>query len=177
MTALADGSADAGMAVIAASFGIGAGVAAGDGAEGGALDAAGLPRRRALKRPFQEFNLPPALLTATTVGSYLDLPAQFQPPTGWLWDITMLSAFGFTAGAVAVSLNAPLVTAAGAPVAIEPVGNFTQAGVLPFPRKGHPLLDCTQRLVFTVTAALTGFAQISGMVIAVPAERLDEYLR
>jgi hypothetical protein len=166
---------DDGMAVIAARFAFGAGAAAGEGAEGGAMDAAGLPRRRAL-RPFQEFNLPPAVLTTTTVGSYLDLPGQFQPPTGWLWDITMLSVSGFTAGAVAVSLNAPLVTPAGAPCAIEPVASFNQAGILPFPRKGHPLLDSTQRLVWCVTAALTGVAQISGMVIAVPAERLSEYL-
>ena len=88
----------------------------------------------------------------------------------------MLSAYGFTAGALAVSLNAPLVTPSGAPNAIEPVGSFTQAGIIPFPRKGYPLLDCTQRLVFCVTAALTGIAQISGLVTAVPAERLSEYL-
>lgn len=168
--------ADDGMAVIAARFSVGAGLGLGaDSAEDDAMAAAGLPRRRALP-PFQQFNLPPAILTGTAVGSVLDLPGQFSPPTGWIWDITMLSASGFTAGAVAVSLNAPLVTPSGAPYAIEPVASFTQAGIIPFTRKGHPLLDCTQRLVWCVTAALTGVCQISGMVIAVPAERLSEYL-
>lgn len=167
---------DDGMAVIAASFAIGAGAAAGDGAEDGAAAAAGLPRRPRARRPFQEFNLPPGLLATTTVGSFVDLPGQWQPPTGWLWDVTMLSVTGFTAGAVAVSLNAPAVTPAGSPYAIEPVWTFAAAGVETFPRKGHPLLDATQRLVFTVTGALTGVAAISGMVIAVPAERISEYL-
>lgn len=168
--------ADDGMAVITATFSAGAGLGlGGDSAEDGALAAAGLPRRRA-RRPYQEFNLPPGLLSTTTVGSFVDLPAQWQPPTGWVWDISMLSIYGFTAGAIAVSLNAPMVTAAGAPYAIEPVASFAAAGVQSFARKGYPLLDATQRLVFTVTSALTGVGQISGMVIAVPAERLSEYL-
>jgi hypothetical protein len=126
------------------------------------------------------FNLPPGIISASTtgiaVGSFLDLPRQFGPPTGWFWDITALSAQGFTAGAIGVSKNAPLVTTTGAAYAIEPVGSFTAAGVIPFPQRGMPLLDSSERLVFTVTAALTGAAQISGQVVAVPAERIDEYL-
>jgi uncharacterized membrane protein len=39
-----------------------------------------------------------------------------------------------------------------------------------------PLLDSSERLVFTVTSALTGTAQISGQVIAIPAERVSEYV-
>jgi hypothetical protein len=168
---------DAGTAAIALRFSAGAGAALGRGAESAAMAGAGLavaPR----KRPVFPFSLPPGLLTTTTVGSFLDLPEQFGPPTGWFWDVVMLSAFGFTAGAIAVSKNAPLVTAAGAPVAIEPVGSFAQAGVLTYPQKGIPLLDGSDRLVFTVTSALTAPAgvQFSGQVIAVPAERIDEYL-
>jgi hypothetical protein len=75
-----------------------------------------------------------------------------------------------------VTRNFPIVTAAGNPYAIEPVGAFSQAGVLTYPQKGMPLLDGSERLVFTVTSALTGVAQISGTVIAVPAERISEYL-
>ena len=132
--------------------------------------------RRPCRRPVFPFALPPGILTATSVGSFLDLPHQFGPRTGYFWDVVALTAFGFTAGAIAVSKNAPLVTAAGNPWAIEPEGSFTQAGVITYPQKGMPLLDATDRLVFTVTAALTGTAQISGQVICVPAERIDEYL-
>lgn len=164
------------MGAIGASFGIGASVGGGvgEGAADAAASAAGFPRR--LCRPAMPFNLPPGLLSATAVGSYLDLPAQFGPPSGWFWDITALTAYGFTAGSIAVTRNFPLVTAGGAPWAIEPVGAFSQAGVLTYPQKGMPLLDGSERLVFTVTSALTGVAQVSGTVIAVPAERISEYL-
>lgn len=168
---------DAGMAAIGARFSVGAGIGAGigEGATAAALEGAGLAARPC-KRRIIPFNLPPGLLTATTVGSFLDLPAQFGPRTGYFWDIIALTTSGFTAGAIAVTKNAPAVTPAGAPYAIEPEGNFAAAGVITFPRKGLPLLDATERLVFTVTSALTGNAQISGMVVAVPAERIDEYM-
>lgn len=161
------------LATIALSFG--AGAAIGDQSEAGALAVAGMPVRPCKPAVFP-FMLPPGILTGTTVGSFLDLPDQFGPPAGWFWDVTSLSAAGFTAGSVAVSRNAPFVTAAGAPVAIEPVGSFSQAGILNFGQKGNPLLDANDRLVFTVTAAITGVVQISGTVIAVPAGRIDEYL-
>jgi hypothetical protein len=162
------------MAAIGASFGINIGGGLGDGAADAATAAAGIPHRPV--RPAMPFNLPPGLLTATAVGSFLDLPAQFGPPNGWFWDITALSAYGFTAGTLAVTRNAPLVTAAGSPNAIESVGTFPQAGIITYPQKGMPLLDSSERLVFTVTGTLTGSAQISGTVIAVPAERISEYL-
>lgn len=164
------------MGAIGASFGINASVGGGigEGADDTAMEAAGVPRRR--QRPFMPFNLPPGILTATAIGSYLDLPAQFGPPTGWFWDITALTAYGFTAGALAVTKNFPLVTAAGNAWAVEPVGAFSAAGVLTFPQRGMPLLDSSERLVFTVTSALTGTAQISGQVIAIPAERVSEYV-
>ena len=164
------------MGAIGASFGIGAslGGGIGQGAAAAAADAAGMPRP--CKRPVMPFNLPPGLLTATAVGSYLDLPAQFGPPTGWFWDVLALTAYGFTSGSIAVTKNFPLVTSAGDPIAIEPVGAFSQAGVLTYSQHGMPLLDSTERLVFTVTSTLTGQAQISGMVVAVPAEQISEYL-
>jgi hypothetical protein len=165
------------MAAIGASFGItaSAGGGLGEGAADAAADGAGLPRRRMI-RPVMPFNLPPGLLNLTALGSVLDLPAQFGPPTGWFWDITALAAYGFTAGTIAVTKNFPLVTPAGDPWALEPVGSFFQSGIITFPQHGMPLLDSTERLVFTVTATMTGFAQISGQVVAVPAERIDEYL-
>lgn len=170
---------DDGMAVIAASFGIGAGLAApaAGGAEDMALAGAGLPSRQ-VRRPFQSFSLPPGLLATTAAGTFLDLPMQFGPRSGWLWDITSLTAYGFTAGALAVTKNAPIQDTSGNPIAIEPVGAFTTAGVIAFPQHGSPLLDATERLVFTVTSALTAPAGviISGSVILVPAERLSEYL-
>lgn len=171
------GGTDDGIAAIGARFSIGAAVGAGlgDGAAAAAASAAGLPMARRVRAVFP-LNLPPGLLSATTVGSYVDLPMQWGPRTGWFWDITALSAFGFSAGAIGVSKNAPLITPAGNANAIEPVGTFTQAGVISFGQKGIPLLDSTERLVFTVTSALTGVAQISGQVVAVPAERIDEYL-
>lgn len=170
-------SPDAGVAAIGASFGVGAqiGGGLGAGAAEAADGAAGLIARRPL-RLVMPFPLPPGILTSTSVGSYLDLPAQFGPPSGWFWDVVALSAFGFTAGALGVSKNAPLVTSAGNQYAVEPVGSFTQAGVLNFPQKGLPLLSPGDRLVFTVTAALTGAAAISGQVTAVPVERIDDYL-
>lgn len=161
------------IASIALSFG--AGAAVGERAGETALAVAGMPYRRRCP-PVFPFPLPPGILTTTTVGSFLDLPDQFGPPMGWFWDVTMLSVTGFTAGAVAVTKNAPYVTAAGTPVAIEPVTFFTAAGVTQFPQKGNPLLDGNDRLIFTVSSALTGTAQVSGTVIAVPVSRIDEYL-
>lgn len=174
MSSVLEGS-DKGLVAIGAAFGVSAGAGIGGDSADAALEGAGW-RRRACRRPIMPFNLPPGILTATAVGSYLDIPHQFGPRTGYFWDITALTAYGFTAGAIGVSKNAPLVTTAGNPYAIEPEGSFTQAGIITFPRKGLPLLDATERLVFTVTAALTGSAQISGMVVAVPAERIDEYM-
>jgi len=162
-----------GIASIALQFG--AGAAVGEGAQEGALTVAGMPVRRP-KPPVFPFSLPPGLLTGTTVGSFLDLPEQFGPPSGWFWDVTSITLSGFTAGTVAVTRNAPFVTAAGTPVAIDVVSAFTAAGVLAFPQKGNPLLDGNDRLVFTVTAAITGLVQVSGTVIAVPVARIDEYL-
>jgi hypothetical protein len=162
------------MGAIGASFGLSVGGGLGEGAGDYAAAAAGMPRRR--KRPVMPFNLPPGLLNLTAVGSYLDLPAQFGPPVGWFWDLVSITAFGFTAGTIAVTKNFPLVTAAGNPYGLEPVGSFVQAGVLTFPQHGTPLLDGSERLVFTVTSTLTGQAQFSGQVVAVPAERIDEYL-
>lgn len=164
------------IASIALSFG--AGAAIGDGAEDGALAVAGMPRRRC-GSPVFPFSLPPGILTGTTVGSFLDLPDQFGPPQGWFWDITSITAAGFTAGTVTVTRNAPAVTPAGTPVAIEYVAQVAaaNAGVpVAFPQKGNPLLDGNDRLVFTVTSAITGLVQVSGTVIAVPASRIDEYL-
>lgn len=168
---------DAGTAAIAARFSFGAGAAVDSAGQAPdmALEQAGMPRH-GWKRPVRSMPLPPGILTATTVGSFLDLPHQFGPRTGYWWDITALSASGFTAGAIAVTKNFPFITAAGTAYALEPVGTFTQAGVLAYSQKGLPLLDATERLVFTVTQALTGTAQFSGQVVVVPAERLDEYM-
>jgi hypothetical protein len=165
------------MGAIGASFGIAVGGGLGEGAADAAMDAAGIPR--SCKRPLMPFVLPPGAMTGAAVGDYLDLPAQFGPPLGWFWDIVALSAYGFTAGSIAVTKNFPLVTSAGNPYAIEPVGAFSAAGVIAYPQRGIPLLDGTERLVFTVTSALTlaaGQVQFSGQVIAIPAERISEYL-
>ena len=163
------------LASIALSFGAGAGL--GQGADETAMIAAGMPVRRRCP-PVFPFMLPPGILTTTAVGSFIDLPDQWGPPMGWFWDITMISCAGFTAGSIAVARNFPFVTAAGNPVAVEPVASFSQAGVTAFPQKGNPLLDANDRLVFTVTAALTApnGVVISGSAIAVPAARMDEYL-
>lgn len=171
---------DDAMGAIGASFGIGASVGggAGEGAADAALGAAGIRRRP--KRPVMPFALPPGAFTATAVGAYLDLPPQFGPPNGWFWDIVSLTAFGFTSGTIAVTKNFPMVTPTGAPYAVEPVGSFSQAGVLTYPQHGMPLLDGADRLIFTVTSTLTlgpaAQVQFSGQVIAIPAERIDEYL-
>jgi hypothetical protein len=164
------------MGAIGASFGIGASVGGGIGEGADDMAAVASGRMRRPHRPAMPFNLPPGLLTATSVGSFLDLPQQFGPPSGWFWDITSISVTGFTAGAIAVTRNAPAVTAAGGASAIEPIAAFAAAGTVNFPQKGMPLLDGSERLVFCVTGALTGTAQVSGAVIAVPAERISEYL-
>jgi hypothetical protein len=168
------------MGAIGARFGIGASVGGGigEGAADMAASAAGLVYR---KPPIRTFSLPPGSLTGTSVGTYADIPGQWGPPSGWFWDLTSLTAYGFTAGTIAVTKNFPLVTAAGNPFGLEPVGSFAQAGVLAYAQHGIPLLDATERLVFTVTSTLTlavtpGQVQFSGQVVAVPAERIDEYL-
>jgi hypothetical protein len=163
------------MAAIGARFGITAALGAGVG-EGAAAAAAAAGLAVAPPRRVQPFPLPPGLLTATAVGSFLDLPQQFGPPVGWWWDITMLSLTGFTAGAVIASKNAPAVTAGGNPAAVELVWTFAAAGQQAFPQKGNPLLAPGDRLVFTVSSVMTGAAQIGGAVVMVPAERLDDYL-
>lgn len=169
----ADGQPDA-LASIALSFGVGAAV--GQGAEDGALAVAGMPRRRP-QQPLFPFPLQPGIITGTAVGSFLDAPDNFGPPTGWFWDIISLSVTGITAGTVTATKNAPAVTAGGVPIAIETIWPLTAAvPVQAFPSGGYPLLDCNERLVFTVTGALTGTAQVGGMAIAVPASRIDEYL-
>lgn len=167
---------DDGMVAIGARFGVTAAVGAGIGEGGAAAAASAAGLAIAPPRRVQPFNLPPGLLSAAAVGSVLDLPAQFGPPVGWWWDITMLSVTGFTAGAVIASKNAPAVTAGGNPAAVEQVWTFAAAGQQPFPQKGNPLLSPGERLVFTVSSALTGTPMISGAVIMIPAERLDEYL-
>lgn len=166
------------MAAIGASFGIGASIGGGIGEQSGDMAAAatGFVRRPRPVRPVMPFNFPPGLITATSVGSYVDLTDQWGPPTGWFWDILSLSIQGFTAGSIGVSKNFPLVTPAGGAFGLEPVASFTAAGVQSFPQHGTPLLDSCERLVFTVTSTLTGYAQISGMVAAVPVERISEYL-
>lgn len=159
---------------IALSFG--AGAAVGRGAEDGALAVAGMPRRDCRPRVFP-FMLPPGSLTGTSVGSFQDLPDQWGPPMGWFWDITSITLAGFTAGQVVVTRNFPYVTAAGTPVAVEIVTPFNVAGTIQFPQHGNPLLDANDRLVFTVSSAITGGpVAISGTVIAIPASRIDEYL-
>lgn len=169
----ADGQPDA-LATIALNFGIGAAI--GDQAEDGALAVAGMPRRIP-QQPVFPFPLAPAPLVGTSVGSFLDSPDNFGPGTGWFWDIISISAAGFTAGAITVTKNAPAVTAAGNPVAIEQVGVLTVAAPnLYFPASGFPLIDCNERLVFTVTSAITGLVTISGSAIMVPASRIDDYL-
>jgi len=168
----ADGT-DSGIASIAAGFGIG--VAIGDQAQGNALLAAGMGRRKPCP-PVFSFNLPPGILLTTGVGTFLDSPDQFGPPTGWFWDVTSLTLTGYTAGAVAVTRNAPAVDTLGNPIAIEYVQAPTAAGTVPFGQKGNPLLDGNDRLVFTVTGTLTGQLRVTGTVIAVPASRIDEYL-
>ena len=170
---ITSGGTDSGIASIAAGFGIG--IAVGDAAEGNALAAAGMGRRKPCP-PVFPFNLPPGILVATAVGSFLDSPDQFGPPTGWFWDVTSITLTGFTAGAVAVTRNAPAVDSLGNPVAIEWVTQAAAVGTVQFPQKGNPLLDGNDRLVFTVTGALTGQLRVTGTVIAVPAARIDEYL-
>lgn len=167
---------DEGMLAIGARFGIGAaaGAGIGDGALEAAAAAAGLPT--AAPRRVQPFNLPSGLLTATAVGSALDLPAQFGPPVGWWWDVTQLSLTGFSAGAVIASKNAPAVTAAGNPAAVELVWTFAASGQQFFPQKATPLLGPGDRLVFTVSSVLTGSCTVSGSVIMIPAERLSDYV-
>lgn len=171
------GGTDDGLVAIGARFGIGAAVGAGlgEGAAGAAADAAGYVRP-ARKRPIYPFNLPPGLLAVTTVGAYLDVPHQFGPRTSYYWDVTSITIEGFTAGQVNVSKNAPAVTAAGNPYAVENVAQFLNQGTQNMPMRGQPLLDATERLVFTVVSAITGYAQIGGTVVMIPAERIDEYL-
>jgi len=168
--------ADSGMAAIAARFGVG--LAVGAGADDAAADAAGMPVRRP-KAPVFPFAPNPGVLTGTAVGSFVQLDL-FTPQSGWFADITSMTMTGFTAGTIAVTRGGPAVTAAGNPVAIEYVAQFTgaQAGVpQAFPQKGNPLLDANDNLYFTVTSALTGGPVIiSGTAIMVPVSRIDDYL-
>lgn len=162
------------LASIALSFGAGAGLGA--SADETAMVAAGMPVPRRCS-PVFPFVLPPGSLTGTSVGSFVDLPDQWGPPLGWFWDITSLTVSGFTAGTIVCTRNFPYVTTAGTPWAVEIVTPFNTAGTIQFPQHGNPLLDANDRLVFTVSAALTGSpVVITGTAIAVPAARMDKYL-
>ena len=168
---------DSGLVAIGARFGVGASVGAGigEGAAAAAADGAGLARR-ACRRPIRPFMLPPGLLPAVSIGSYLDLPDQFGPPTGWFWDITSLTINGPSTGTVAVAKNAPAITPGGGAYAVELVAVLTAETPAFFPRKGMPLLDASERLVFTVVSALGSIGSVTGSVVSVPAERIDEYM-
>lgn len=164
------------LASIAASFGIGVGL--GPGAEDSALTAAGLPARARCKPAVFPFHIPPTPLLGTSVGSFAVLSSTVGVGSGWFWDITSLSAFGFTAGALAVTKAAPAVTPSGAQSAIEFIASFTQAGIIPFPQKGNPLLDANDDLYVTVTSALTAPSGVvlAGTAVMVPVSRMDDYL-
>lgn len=164
------------LASIAASFGVGIGV--GPDAEDSALTAAGLPPRARCRPAVFPFHIPPTPLLGTTVGSFAILSSTVGVGGGWFWDVTSLSASGFTAGAVTVTKAAPAVTPSGAPWAIEFIAAFTSAGIVAFPQKGNPLLDANDDLYFTVTSALTAPAGvlIGGTAIMVPVTRIDDYL-
>src|SRR5712664_3723070 len=105
MTLTSEQRVDAGTAAIGAAFGIGASVGGGIGEGAGDMAAMGAGLARRMKRPVMPFTLPPGIITATTVGSFIDSPDQFGPPTGWFWDVVALTAFGFTAGTLGVSKN------------------------------------------------------------------------
>jgi hypothetical protein len=174
---------DAGVLAIGARFSAGAALGLGRDADG-VLAAHG----QGWREQFFPIPLPPGVLTGTSVGSYIDIPMQWGPRGGYYWDVLGITVTGFTAGVVAVTLNGPAVTAAGAPVAVEwgaqlgppPAGQI--AVVQTFTKAAPPFLDPSMRLVFTVVSALTlasgyGGVQITGGIVVVPRNRLDAYIQ
>ena len=96
----------------------------------------------------------------------LDDVRRFSPPQFYIYDVTRLTAQGFSAGSVAV-----YIANTG-----EQIASFTQAGTLYFNPGGDPFITGQQdRLVFTATG-LTGIASVSMGYIKVPYDAIGQYL-
>lgn len=93
----------------------------------------------------------------------LDVGGMFEPPRGLIWSIRRLSATGYTAGSVSVTIDG-----------LEPVAPFPSAGVFYF-GQGNLLLEAGHRLVFTATG-ITGAVNIFGRADQFPYWYLSEYL-
>lgn len=94
-----------------------------------------------------------------------DLADRLGPKDGYWWDLRRLSAWGFTAGTVTVTLN----DANGEQVAV-----FTSAGQ--FTWSGNLFLGPRDRLVVVTSGITGGPVQVQGQAVEVGTTMLPQYL-
>lgn len=98
------------------------------------------------------------------VSGTMDTPDRNGPKDGFFWDVRRLTAWGFTAGTVTVTLN---------DINGEQVAVFPQAGQ--FTWSGNLILAQRDRLI-AVSAGITGNVQLQGQAIEVSTQIMPEYL-
>lgn len=126
-------------------------------------------RERAEVLLWQDVHLVPIIGGAVTLSAgagTLDQPDRMGPHDPFWWDVRRLSAWGFTAGAVNVTLND--ATGNG-----ELLASFPQAGQ--FTWSGQVFLGPRDRLVVTATG-ITGNVFIAGQAAEVSSTMLPRYL-
>jgi hypothetical protein len=94
-----------------------------------------------------------------------DLADRLGPKDGYWWDLRRLSAWGFTAGTVTVTLN----DANGEQLAV-----FTQAGQWTW--SGNTFLGPRDRLVVVTSGITGGPVQVQGQAVEVSTQQLPNYL-
>jgi hypothetical protein len=94
-----------------------------------------------------------------------DQADKLGPKDGYWWDLRRLSAWGFTAGTVTVTLN---------DVNGEQVALFPQAGQWSW--SGNLFLGPRDRLVIVTTGITGGPVQIQGQAVEISTQQLPNYL-
>jgi hypothetical protein len=118
---------------------------------------------------WQDVHLVPIIggaVQLTAGAGTLDQPDRMGPHDPYWWDVRRLSAWGFTAGTVNVTLND--ATGNG-----ELLASFPQAGQ--FTWSGQLFLGPRDRLVITATG-ITGNVFIAGQAAEIAATMLPRYL-
>jgi predicted phage tail protein len=115
-----------------------------------------------LVHPFKVSTIP---MTITSNAGTLNVPNMLGPQTGYYWDVKRITATGFSAGTVTVTLGA----GGGETLTIISAAGSLLLG------KAHILLSGSDNLYFTA-ASITGTVAISLAGIEIAAPVIGEYL-
>lgn len=114
----------------------------------------------------------PPLIAPGAGPANISVPDAGGPHDGFIWDVRRLSATGFTAGSVTLSVGPP-GAASAAPNTQNNIATWNSTGSFFF--SGGLLLNQRDHLVFTA-AGITGNVLITGMAVEMDADLLGEYL-